>query len=90
MRKETKKGTIHDSLWFKYTTHDNCVYFMVTPKESKNKGHLITMMEDVALTCPTDIRDGGSNELFNLDAEGRTLRASTPLLTGGSHLGFGT
>ena len=43
VRKDTMKGTVPHGLWFKYTSHDNCVYFMITPKESKNKGHLRRM-----------------------------------------------
>ena len=81
------KLTIPDDLWFTYISHNNSVYFMVTPQESKNKQHFMKMMEDAALT---HIPDGGSNELFTLDTEGRTQRASTPLLTGGPLLGFST
>ena len=60
------------------------------PQGEQEQGTLNKDEEDAALTCPTDIPDGGSKELFTLDAEGRTLRASTPLLTGGPLLGFST
>ena len=36
------------------------------------------MPEDTARTRTTYLSDGGSDDLFTLDAEGRTLRASTP------------
>ena len=36
------------------------------------------MPKDTARTRSTKLLDGGSNDLFTLDAEGRTLRASTP------------
>ena len=36
------------------------------------------MPEDTARTRTTNLSDGGSNNLFTLDAERRTLRTSTP------------
>ena len=36
------------------------------------------MPEDTARTRTTNLSDGGSDDLFIVDAEGRTLRASTP------------
>ena len=36
------------------------------------------MPEDTARTRTSNLSDGWSNDLFTLDAEGRTLRASTP------------
>ena len=36
------------------------------------------MPEDTARTRTTNLSDGRSNDLFTLDAESRTLRASTP------------
>ena len=36
------------------------------------------MPEETARTRTTNLSDGGANDLFTRDAEGRTLRASTP------------
>ena len=82
------EGTIPDGLWFPYMSHNNSEYFTVDSRESKNDGHLMKMKEDAALTRTTNIPDGESNKLFTLDILSRTLRGSTPLLTGGPRLGL--